>query len=59
MKLGLESGALSDEHVAQIKTLAEGNVDFLPEDAMYRFRLFNKISFLHSSVVEDQYLKWR
>lgn len=57
MKLGLESGALSDEHVAQIKTLAEGNVDFLPEDATYRFRLFNKISFLHSSVVEDQYLK--
>lgn len=43
--------------VAQIKTLAEGNVAFLPEDATYRFRLFNKISFLYSSVVEDQYLK--
>ncbi len=43
--------------VAQIKTLAEGNVDFLPEDATYRFRLFNKISFLYSSVVEEQYLK--
>lgn len=42
--------------VAQIRTLAEGNVAFLPEDMAYRFRLFNKISFLYSSVTEDKYL---
>ena len=27
--------------VEQVITLAEGNVDFLPDDATYRFRLFN------------------
>ena len=30
----------------QIKKLSEGDVSFLPEENMYRFNLFNKISFL-------------
>lgn len=43
--------------VEQVKSLAEGNVDFLPEDATYRFRIFNKIAFLYLSTVEDKSLK--
>lgn len=43
--------------VEQVKFLAEGNVDFLPEDAAYRFRIFNKIAFLYLSAVEDKSLK--
>ena len=43
--------------VEQVITLAEGNVDFLPDDTTYRFRLFNKISFLYLSAVEDKHSK--
>lgn len=43
--------------VEQVKSLAEGNVDCLPEDAAYRFRIFNKIAFLYLSVKEDKSLK--
>ena len=43
--------------VEQVITLAEGNVDFLPDDATYRFRLFNKISFLYLSAVGDKHSK--
>ena len=41
----------------QIKKLSEGDVIFLPEEPMYRFNLFNKISFLYFSAVEDKDLK--
>ena len=41
----------------QIKKLSEGDVSFLPEENMYRFNLFNKISFLYFSAVEDKDLK--
>lgn len=41
----------------QIKKLSEGDVGFLPEKPMYRFNLFNKISFLYLSAVEDKDLK--
>lgn len=43
--------------VEQIKKLSEGDVIFLPEEPMYRFNLFNKISFLYFSVMEDKDLK--
>lgn len=41
----------------QIKKLSEGDVIFLPEEPMYRFNLFNKISFLYFSAMEDKDLK--
>lgn len=41
----------------QIKMLADGNVDFLPDEQQYRFQLFNKIAFLYYSAVEDKNLK--
>ncbi len=43
--------------VEQIRKLSEGDVGFLPEDATYRFNIFNKISFLYLSAVEDKDLK--
>lgn len=45
---------LSIEHV---ESLAQGNIDFLPNEPFYRFRLFNKISFLYASATEDKDLK--
>lgn len=41
----------------QIKRLSEGDVSFLPEENMYCFNLFNKISFLYFSAMEDKDLK--
>jgi len=41
----------------QIQKLSEGDVSFLPEQSIYRFNLFNKISFLYLSAVEDKDLK--
>lgn len=41
----------------QIKMLVDGNVDFLPDEPQYRFKLFNKIAFLYYSAVEDKNLK--
>ncbi len=41
----------------QIKKLSEGDVSFLPEKPVYRFNLFNKISFLYLSAAEDKDLK--
>ena len=43
--------------VEQIRKLSEGDVGFLPEDATYRFNIFNKITFLYLSAVEDKDLK--
>lgn len=43
--------------IEQVKNLSEGNIDFLPEEPTYRFELFNKISFLYFSAVEDKDLK--
>ncbi len=43
--------------IEDIKNLSEGNIDFLPEEPTYRFELFNKISFLYLSAVEDKDLK--
>ena len=40
-----------------IEDLSNGNIDFLPDDCSYRFRLFNKISFLYASATEDKDLK--
>lgn len=41
----------------QIKKLSEGDVDFLPEEPIYRFNIFNKISFLYLSALEGKDLK--
>lgn len=41
----------------QLRLLAAGELDFLPEDAGYRFGLFNKVMFLYLSAVEDKDLK--
>ncbi len=35
-----------------IDDLSNGNVDFLPDDCTYRFKLFNKISFLYLIAIE-------
>ena len=43
--------------VEQIRKLSEGDVGFLPEDPIYRFNIFNKITFLYLSAVEDKDLK--
>lgn len=43
--------------IEQIKNLSEGDIDFLPEEPTYRFNLFNKISFLYCSAIEDKDLK--
>lgn len=40
-----------------IDDLLSGNLDFLPDDCTYRFKLFNKISFLYLSAIEDKDLK--
>ncbi len=40
-----------------IEDLSNGNINFLPDDCSYRFRLFNKISFLYASATEDKDLK--
>lgn len=41
----------------KVRILSQGDISFLPEDNMYRFRLFNKISFLYLSATEDKDLK--
>ena len=41
----------------KVRILAQGDISFLPEYNMYRFRLFNKISFLYLSATEDKDLK--
>ena len=41
----------------KVKILSRGDISFLPDDNMYRFRLFNKISFLYLSATEDKDLK--
>jgi len=41
----------------KVKILSQGDISFLPEDNMYRFRLFNKISFLYLSATDDKDLK--
>ncbi len=40
-----------------VEDLSNGNIDFLPDDCSYRFKLFNKISFLYASATEDKDLK--
>lgn len=40
-----------------IEDLSNGNIDFLPDDCLDRFKLFNKISFLYLSATEDKDLK--
>lgn len=40
-----------------IGDLANGNMDFLPDDPAYRFKLFNRIMFLYTSATEDKDLK--
>lgn len=41
----------------KVKILSQGDISFLPEDNMYRFQLFNKISFLYLSATDDKDLK--
>ena len=41
----------------RIEDLSNGNIDFLPDDCTYRFKLFNKISFLYASATVDKDLK--
>lgn len=38
----------------QINLLANGDVNFLPNDNEYRFNLFNKISFLYCSAIDEK-----
>ena len=46
-----------DLSLNSIDDLTNGNIDFLPDDCTYRFKLFNKISFLYLSATEDKDLK--
>ena len=41
----------------KVKILSQGDISFLPEDNMYRFRIFNNISFIYLSATEDKDLK--
>ncbi len=41
----------------QINLLANGDVNFLPNDNEYRFNLFNKISFLYCSAIDEKDFK--
>ena len=41
----------------QIKLLTGGDINFLPNDNQYRFNLFNKITFLYSSAIEEKDFK--
>jgi hypothetical protein len=43
--------------INDVEILAQGNIDFLPNEPTYRFRLFNKISFLYASATDDKDLK--
>ena len=43
--------------INHVEILAQGDIDFLPDEPTYRFRLFNKISFLYASATEDKDLK--
>ena len=40
-----------------IKELSQGNVDILPDQPFYRFNIFNKISFLYFSAIDDKDFK--
>lgn len=40
-----------------VECIAEGNIDFLPDEPLYRFQLFNKIAFLYLCATEDKDLK--
>lgn len=41
----------------QVECIAAGNIDFLPDEPLYRFQLFNKIAFLYLCATEDKDLK--
>ena len=41
----------------QINLLANGDVNFLPNDNEYRYNLFNKISFLYCSAIDEKDFK--
>ena len=41
----------------QINQLVDGNISFLPNDNEYRFNLFNKISFLYCSAIDEKDVK--
>ena len=41
----------------QINLLANGDVNILPNDNEYRFNLFNKISFLYCSAIDEKDVK--
>ncbi len=43
--------------ITHVENLTQGNIDFLPNEPTYRFRLFNKIAFLYASATEDKDLK--
>jgi hypothetical protein len=43
--------------INDVEISAQGNIDFLPNEPKYRFRLFNKISFLYASATDDKDLK--
>ena len=51
--LSLYLGLSSD----QVECLAEGNVDFLPDEPLYRYQLFNKNAFLYLFSTDDKDLK--
>ena len=41
----------------QINQLVDGNISFLPNDNEYRFNLFNKISFLYYTAIDEKDVK--
>lgn len=41
----------------QVECFAEGNMDILPDEPLYRFQLFNKIGFLYLCAKDDKDLK--
>ena len=43
--------------VNHVENLAHGDMNFLPDEPIYQFKLFNKIMFLYLTATEDKDLK--
>lgn len=46
-----------DLPVGRVERLAQGELDFLPDEPTYRFQIFNKIIALYESAAEDKDLE--
>ena len=57
LKFETESSLFSPNSIDNGTLAMLSVIDFLPDDCTYRFKLFNKISFLYASATEDKDLK--